>query len=329
MFDWYKWDIIEKLKKSNRAVIGLGDSFTQGAGACSLKLWEQCNWNVRNIKTEETWEYEIEYYKNSWVNQLCKNHLIGWTPINFGMIGKGNRAAVKELYLHPELDLKKIDEKIVVFMLSGMERFDFVHKKFFEHVHFDTIWPAVSNDIKEKNLWESYGKYVYTDRVAIIELLLTIAELKTWCELNNAKLVLISAFRPEYQRDYFIDKIQNGEDDEKNYIHDKLDYIESIVDIIDWNEFVRPGGYNCVSDFLCGLEEREDLLLNETEAKYYQYAYSLEKLSPKGYITNCAHPSIKGHIAIAEKLFEHLITYHKDILKNRKLNGKKILTNII
>ena len=43
------------------------------------------------------------------------------------MAGRGNRAAIKELYFHPEFDYKNKNDIIVVLMLSGMERFDFVH----------------------------------------------------------------------------------------------------------------------------------------------------------------------------------------------------------
>ena len=110
MFDWYKNDIINKLKRRNynNAIIGLGDSFTQGHGACSVELWEKSGWIVNSVPTTALWDYQIQYYENSWVNQLCKNHLIDYVSINMGMNGRGNRAAGSELFLHPDLELEKI-----------------------------------------------------------------------------------------------------------------------------------------------------------------------------------------------------------------------------
>ena len=211
MFNWYKYDIIRKLqtRAHKQVVIGLGDSFTQGAGAVSDELWERCDWDVDKIKTCDTWDYEIAYYENSWVTKLCKNHLVNYIPINMGMIGRGNRAAVKELYLHPELELEKIQDKIVIFMMTGMERFDFVHKYFFEHIHFNTIWPVSNDKNEDGELWDAYGKHNYSERTSIIETLLAVAELKTWCKLNNAKLILTSAFRPDYNREYFLENIKS------------------------------------------------------------------------------------------------------------------------
>ena len=333
MFNWYKYDIIRKLnaRTHKQVVIGLGDSFTQGAGAVSEELWEKCNWDVDKIKTFETWDYEIAYYENSWVHQLCKNHLVNYIPINMGMIGRGNRGAVKELYLHPEIDFDSIQEKIVVFMLSGLERFDFVHKQFFEHIHFNTIWPASNLINKDGELWDAYGKHNYSDRTAIIELLMTIAELKTWCKLHNAKLIITSAFRPEYNREYFLENILNDDElpDSENYLKkNNPDYAERLIDIIKWDEFLYPNGYKSFADYLCHLEGRDDLITN-TDIAYYNFAKNLEKLSPNGYITNCAHPSIKGHEAIAEVIFEHILKTDNNILKKNKKHGKKILANII
>ena len=139
MLDWYKDELIERKKNKPKILIGLGDSFTQGQGACSIELWEKYNWDLGTSSEIDNHDLLKSSYENSWVNKICENYLTDYTPINLGMTGRGNRAAVKELYLHPDLQLEKSNEIIVVFMLTGMERFDFIDKEFFEHVHYSQV----------------------------------------------------------------------------------------------------------------------------------------------------------------------------------------------
>lgn len=314
-----------KIDHNSKILIGLGDSFTQGEGACDVAIWEKYNWDIKKMSEKEP---RIEINKsnlnNSWVHQLCKNHLTDYIPVNMGMTGRGNRGAVKELYLHPDLHLEIAKEKIVIFMLTGYERFDFVHKNFFEHVHFQTMWPNVGSPVEESVLWDAYHKFIWSDRSAIIELLLSIAELKNWCKVNNATMVIVSAFRPEYDRKYFYKKLRGNYLD---YLNESEEYINGILDIIDWDNFFRPNGFKCVTDFLLHLEGREDLCMEESAAKYYDFGSSLDKLSPNGYITKCSHPSYLGHKEIANVLYEHLITIKPEL---KETNGTKtIFTNII
>ena len=39
MFDWYKYDLVRKLTSNSKVIIGIGDSFTQGQGACGEDIW--------------------------------------------------------------------------------------------------------------------------------------------------------------------------------------------------------------------------------------------------------------------------------------------------
>jgi hypothetical protein len=43
------------------------------------------------------------------------------------------------------------------------------------------------------------------------------------------------------------------------------------------------------------------------QSLFYKFGQSLEKLSPNGYITNCSHPSQKGHEEIAKIIYNHII----------------------
>jgi len=322
MWDWYKYDMIKPIDKNSKILIGIGDSFTEGHGACTNELWEKCNWNLDKLPDGTSMDYQKSFYENSWVHKLCKNHLTDYTPINLGMTGRGNRGPIKELYLHPELKMETAKEKIVIFMLSGYERFDFVHREFNQHIHYQTMWPRISNNIKQNDLWETYGEYVYSDRVAIIEMLLGIAEVKMWCKANDATLILTSAFRPDYKREIFKDKILNDCEcnggKTPNYLKKQVDYVERIVNIIDWDDFLYPEGYHCFSDYLLHLEGRDDLVNNINENLFYNFGQSLEKLSPKGYITNCSHPSERGHEEISKILYNHIIKI-KNQPKTKKL----------
>ncbi len=293
-----------KITNDSKIVIGLGDSFTQGEGACSVDLWEKYNWDLKKMSDRES-RYDIDNsnLENSWVHKLCTNHLTDFIPINMGMTGRGNRAAIKELYLHPDLGIERAKEKIVILMLTGYERVDFVYKKFLEHMHFYTLWGISNSQHEHADLWTLYNEHIYSDRSAIIELLTSIAELKNWCKLNDAKLIITSAFRPEYSREYFFNKIRGNHLD---YMDESEEYINGLVNIIDWDNFFRPKGFKCITDYLLHLEGREDLFLEESAAKYYEFGYSLEKLSPKGYITKCSHPSYLGHEAISNVLYEHI-----------------------
>lgn len=310
MLDWYKYEIIERKKDKPNILIGLGDSFTQGQGACSIDLWEKYNWSLENVSELDNYNIIKSSYENSWVNKICENHLTTYTPINLGMTGRGNRGAVKELYLHPELRMEKSKEIIVVFMLTGMERFDFIHKEFFEHVHYITMWPNDSN-----KLWSSYMEEIWSEKFGVLETLLSIAEANMWCKSNNAKLFLISAFTPNYNRDYFFNTLKGSGDEKRNYLYKNQDYINLLMNSnIDWDMFIRPNNYTCVTDFLCHLEGREDLIRNSSPHDYYEYSYKLKKTSPNGYITNCAHPSYKGHEKIAEVIYEEIIKNKKNKL---------------
>jgi hypothetical protein len=310
MWDWYKYDMIKPINKNSKIIIGLGDSFTEGHGACTNELWEKCNWNLDKLPEGTAMDYQKSFYENSWVHKLCKNHLTDYIPINLGMTGRGNRGAAKELYLHPELKMETAKEKIVIFMLSGYERYDFVHREFNQHIHYYTIWPRSDKNLDKKDLWLAYGEHAYSDRVAIIEMLLCIAEVKMWCKANDAKLILTSAFRPDYKRDIFREKILNDCEcnggKTPNYLKEQKNYVERIVDIIDWDDFLRPKGYYCFSDYLLHLEGRDDMINVMSSSSFYKLGQSLEKLSENGYITNCSHPSQKGHEEIAKILYEYI-----------------------
>jgi hypothetical protein len=290
----YKWQYDNiNITEDSKIVIALGDSFTQGQGACDISIWEKYNWDLKLMQGKHEQDILPFEYEGAWVNQLCKNHMPDWTPINFGMRGCGNRATVKELYLHPKLHLEKAKEKIVIFAITGTERFDFINKSFYDHHHFFAMWPSPWSDgVTNKKLWEAYYEDIFDDRFAVIELLLNIQEVMTWCKAHNAKFILCSAFENRLNKKYFTEQLVN----KQNPI------TADLINLIDWDNIFRPQGYENFTDMLVHYEGRDDL----KGGGFYMWAQDYKQGTPKGFFTPCMHPSYKGHALIAESMHEYI-----------------------
>ena len=225
-----------------------------------------------------------------------------WTPLNLGMSGKGNRFAIKELMVNPLLGIEKAKEKIVVFAVSGFERFDLA-KDLVGEEHFTTQWPMYG-DYKEKKLGYSEltlenGDSLYSDKFVISEFILNIIELMNWCKLHNAKLLLISAFTPEFNKNHFIDVLSSNVTSTLGQM--KLD---ELIWSITWERIIRPLGFSCITDMLMHLEGWDKDLPG-----YGFRNMKIETIGPNGYMTKCQHPSEKGHKLLAEIIYDHILKY--------------------
>jgi hypothetical protein len=291
-----------KITKDTKLLIGIGDSFCAGRGACSIELWEKYGWDMERMYGEGGAEVEESNYANSWVNQLCKNHMPDWTPLNLGMSGKGNRYAIKELMVNPLLGIEKAKEKIVVFAVSGFERFDLA-KDLVGEEHFTTQWPMYG-DYKEKKLGYSEltlenGDSLYSEKFVISEFILNIIELMNWCKLHNAKLLLMSAFTPEFNKNHFIDVLSPNVTSVLGQM--KLD---ELIWSVPWERIIRPLGFSCITDMLMHLEGWDKDLPG-----YGFRNMKIDTIGPNGYMTKCQHPSEKGHKLLAEIIYEHILKY--------------------
>jgi hypothetical protein len=291
-----------RITKDSKLLIGIGDSFCAGRGSCSIELWEKYGWDMERMYGEGGTEVEESNYANSWVNQLCKNHMPDWTPLNLGMSGKGNRFAIKELMVNPLLGIEKAKEKIVVFAVSGFERFDLA-KDLVGEEHFTTQWPMYG-DYKEKKLGYSEltlenGDSLYSEKFVISEFILNIIELMNWCKLHNAKLLLISAFTPEFNKNHFIDVLSSNVTSTLGQM--KLD---ELIWSIPWERIIRPLGFSCITDMLMHLEGWDKDLPG-----YGFRNMKIDTIGPNGYMTKCQHPSEKGHKLLAEIIYEHILKY--------------------
>lgn len=291
-----------RITKDTKLLIGIGDSFCAGRGACSIELWEKYGWDMERMYGEGGAEVEESNYANSWVNQLCKNHMPDWTPLNLGMSGKGNRYAIKELMVNPLLGIEMAKEKIVVFAVSGFERFDLA-KDLVGEEHFTTQWP-VYGGYKEKKLGYSEltlenGDSLYSEKFVISEFILNIIELMNWCKLHNAKLLLMSAFTPEFNKNHFIDVLSPNVTSVLGQM--KLD---ELIWSVPWERIIRPLGFSCITDMLMHLEGWDKDLPG-----YGFRNMKIETIGPNGYMTKCQHPSEKGHKLLAEIIYEHILKY--------------------
>lgn len=330
-------EINESLAKTRKAIISLGCSFTEGQGAIDDELYTEYNWvnskilgngmevnltkaqmieickkykNVRFDFTGTKLDFSSMEYDNSFVCALSNKYFDGkYTPINLGNRGCGNRAAVKELYFHPEIDWHLIEECIVIYAPSGLERFDFINDAGNDHFRFKCMWPHYNN--MEKNstrrlLWEGYSKSLYSDKFEVLEQIGHAQELLTWCKLKNARLIITPAFERRYNKEHFRQALDKtiGRTIEGEIISNEAkvgSYDLRYLDLFPWDNIFEPNGYKTFADLVISNEKN----LKSKEDYFFQF---LNKGSPDGWITPCAHPSAKGHDFFAKTLFEYIIT---------------------
>jgi hypothetical protein len=269
----------------HKYLIGIGDSFTSGQGSVSRKFHEKWGDKVYHHDTRIP-SIDIEESENSWVTHLANK--LGYTPLNLGSKGRGNRSAAKELYMN-QIDPE--NEKIVVFCLSSMSRFDFVMKDFLiQYDHFSPIFP----DMNGNKLWQGYAECGNSNQQEAVDCLLNIAEVQNWCKVNNAKLLLVSAFDSNINQQSISERIQV---EDKRYL----------TDIVDWDLFFRPRGNKTMMELLVreqesGLEEHQLQPIYEFD---YFNRYKKEGFA-EGLITPCGHPSNTGHMFLSDVLADEI-----------------------
>ena len=309
--------INESLKKTRRAVICFGCSFAEGQGAVPFEIYQNyappqqdftmVSWNDMPYehKKEIADKYGAELCpygpskdnvfinmapierQNNYSGILCREFLDGWTHINFGMRGNGNRASINNLWHYPDLRLDLIDEVIVIYTPAGMDRFDFARKDLPDTGHFThtTMWPhkdAQPEEDPRKPLWDSYAEYLYSPRMVIQEQIYNIHYLMSWMKnIKKHHFIMTPAYDRAYDRGVWLAKW----------------YIEQeMVDMFPWEAHFRPGGHHTFIEYV---EATEGLPL-------LGYWGLNGKGSPKGYITPCSHPGVEGHRVFAKAIYEKL-----------------------
>lgn len=326
--------INDDLQKTRKAIISIGCSFVQGQGAVNPELYTDYKWKYKPscpleidatpseknqiikkypsvVNNHGNLEFTFMEYDNAFVNVLCKKYLDGrYTPINLGLRGCGNRGSIKELYFHPELNWHNIDECIVIYCPSGLERFDFINDEGVDHYKWVCMWPHYKDKPPGavKTLWEGYAKAISSNKFEVMEQIAHVQELMTWCKTKNAKLIVTPGFDRRYDRDYFKDCLKHTvvrdqdrsmKSNEINLFFDTSDKLH-LLDLFPWDNMFKPAGFTTFVDLVMSQETLTDKLDH-----YFQF---LGTGSPNGWITSCSHPSAKGHDLFAQHLAKHIET---------------------
>jgi len=289
------------INEDSKILIGLGDSFCAGSGAQPIEIWEKYNWDRWEMASSK--EVTDLGYQNSFIQKICDKHLKDYIPVNLGHGAKGNRFAIRELFLNPQLNIEIAKEKIVILVLSGMERLDFSDDIAASNSggHSSTIWPFNQSTDKVERLkvysnWlRPDGRPIYSDQFIVSELIFDLMMLKNWCEVNNAKLLIVSGFDWTYDKENFydiltktLDLTPNSEFKQKN--------IKLILDKLPWENFIKPMGFDTILHMLLHLEGD----------KQQSYVSEIKTISENHYITKCGHPSYIGHELISDVIYEKL-----------------------
>lgn len=298
---YYPYNLENKITEDSKVLIGIGDSFCAGRGACSIEIWEKYGWDMERMYGEGKEEVQLSDAKNSWVNQLCVNHMTDWIPLNLGIAGKGNRSSIKELMINKSLGFEKAKEKIVVFSVSGFERLDFAYD-LINNLHFSTLWPFYDNDKNGYSvLTQDSNDSLYSEKFVISEFILNIIDLVNWCNLYNAKLLLISGFTPELNSQHFMDIFSSSVKTPIGQME-----LDELISSVPWHKIIRPMGFSCITDMILHLEG-----LDEFIPEYGFRTVKIETIGTNGFMTKCQHPSEKTHKLLSEIIYEHILNYDK------------------
>ena len=287
---------VDTILPGDNVIIGLGDSFTQGVGAYSLKTWASVNApaNLYNISGQH---FIDEQGENNWVRQLVRNFLPNYKTMSLGVNGAGNRAAVKELYLNPLP--KDIGNVIVVLMATGLERFDFLknEKKTSgpeNHQKWRTIWPSLSSPREGiGRLEEEYAKNVWSENTDIMEFILNVAEAQEFCRSRNYKFVVGSAFDFRNTKQWLEQKLGND--------------THPWMQLVDWDNFISPPNSKDFMEYIIKLENHPKI------SNFYDgREYCSQLAMPLQYITPCYHWTIEGNYEVAKLL--HSILKDKNLV---------------
>lgn len=284
------------MRKIKKYIIGIGCSWTQGEGGYPEHIWKEYNGRVQLKGTDD---YHLRKYEheNSWVNVLSRDHFPEYEAINLGVRGIGNRAAVHQLHFCDKVDFSN-STGVIVFMLSGFERFDFFqenpkHKTInddmysngeYTHYKWRTMWPAPDFAGKEKLLWTCYAKMLWSEQFIASEQMLALLDLQTFAKAHGYKVIVANAFnqRPEGIREYL------------------LEYAGTLSSKFDWNTYVHNDTpYSCFIQKLVEL----DGLMSATDWGDFNEFYR-KRNWPAEHLTNCngAHPTIQGYKVIGNEL---------------------------
>lgn len=282
-------------------IIGLGCSWTAGEGGWTEDVFNQFPEGRVQVNLRGKSDYHLRKmeHENSWVNVLCRDYFPEYTPVNLGVKGIGNRAAVNQLHFCDRVDFNN-STGIIVLLWSGFERFDVLqqHPKYqmqdeegddgynnteYRHYKWRTLWPFPALPDGDK-AWDCYARELYSEEFVAMNQMLILLDLQTFAKAYNFKIVFANAFnqREEGILPYLKNNAQGlfEKVDWSNYLHNTTDY----------------------TAFMEKLVELDGKLPRKHWPGFYEFYKKL--LWPSTYLTNCdgAHPTIAGYKVIASEL---------------------------
>lgn len=285
-------------------IIGLGCSWAQGEGGYPEHIWKEYNGrvNLRCVPDEHLREYEHE---NSWVNVLCRDHFPEYTPMNLGVRGIGNDAAVQQLHFCDRIDWNNSTGYIILLM-SGLERLTFfqTHPKrrtghddgysngTYAHYKWRPAFPVSGEGGEEEPLWSVYAKMLYSEQFIASNAMMALLNLQTFAKTYGYKVVVANAFYnpPDGMsiKEYLIKHTGTlaTKFNWNTFLHEKTKYVAMIQRLIELDGKIDPkhwGGYHDV---------------------YLKLPW------PEKYLTNCIHPTIEGYKFIAHEMANFIKAYH-------------------
>ena len=284
-------------------IVGLGCSWTQGEGGYPEHIWTEYNGHVQ-IRGGPDYHLRAYEHENSWVNQLCVNHFKDYTPMNLGVRGIGNTAAVNQLHFCDKIDWAN-SEGYIVLMLSGFERLDFVqrHPKYmtpnqpdgysngeYTHYKWRSAWPVPGEGGQEEPLWDIYSKMLWSEQFAATNAVLAILNAQTFAKAHGFKLIIANAFNQP------LGGVQK-------YL---IQNTGGLALKIDWKTYLhRNTEYTAFAQLLV---EKDGLMNPKDWGGHYEF-YN-KRAWPAKYLTNCIHPTVEGYKTMAEELAKYITTHH-------------------
>lgn len=340
MFKDQIYQVNNDIKRTKRAIIGIGCSFVQGSGAIPDEIYANYKWEKLEIgDTRVTWKltdaditqllkqytdvginhpgkqpnFIFNEYNNSFLNVLCSKYLNGeYAAINLGIAGSGNRAAIKELHYYPDILWNEVEEFIVIYCPSGLERFDFISDLDHDpnnHNRWISMWPNIlPHKSLCSDLWNGYRNCLYSNKFEVLEQIANIQELLLWCNYKNARLIITPAFNRNYSKDYFTSSMNQSifrNDVDPATItkawRNKDPNTNLMLKMWPWEKMFEPDGCPSFIDLTMKQEFPDTWKDNE-------HFYNYKGLgTPNGWVTPCAHPSARAHDLFAKYLYEHIV----------------------
>ena len=220
-------------------IVGLGCSWTQGEGGYTEEIWKAHGGRVQVRGKDDYYLRQVEH-EHSWVNVLCRDHFPEYQAVNLGARGIGNTAAVHQLHFCDKIDWHN-STGIIILMLSGFERLDFIQptpfnvdgqddfysNNTYKHYKYKTLWPFPAEKDNPSRLQDGYFYELWSEEFTALTGMMAILNAKTFAESHGYKFIVANAFN---QRD---GKHSKGL---KSWLEE---YAPKIVDKFDWSNYLH------------------------------------------------------------------------------------------